>query len=190
MTTTPTITVPPHAQAQTPTEHPTLESIAAKFPKDGHVWPTADTANQTTTQTLLHTGPDPVTVTLPHIGTNATAEELATIDAMLRTEVTTRADVSFGDNRLGTYAAIFPEPIRTTRLKMTLNCVEPLPGDADNPLTRCTYGAVYSQVKTEEDYVFGKYTPYASMQYNVRSDIAEHLVVGKAYYIDIHAVPE
>ncbi|QBJ04446.1 hypothetical protein HOV23_gp127 [Pseudomonas phage Lana] len=78
---------------------------------------------------------------------------------------------------------------RTTRLKMTLHYLDVLPGDADNPLTRCTFGAVYSKDKTEEDYVFGKYTPYGNLSYNVRSDLAEHLVVGQAYYIDIHAVP-
>lgn len=78
---------------------------------------------------------------------------------------------------------------RVTRLKMTLHYLDAVPGDADNPLTRCTFGAVYSKEKTEEDYVFGKYTPYGNLSYNVRSDLAEHLVVGQAYYVDIHPVP-
>lgn len=78
---------------------------------------------------------------------------------------------------------------RVTRLKMTLNYLDPVPGDIDNPLTRCTFGAVYSKEKTEEDYVFGKYTPYGNLSYNVRSDLAEHLEVGAAYYIDIQKVP-
>jgi hypothetical protein len=80
---------------------------------------------------------------------------------------------------------------RVTRLKMTLHYVDPLPNDGtDNPLTRCTFGAVYSANKAEEDFVYGKATPFGNLQYNVRSDQAEHLVVGKAYYIDIQAVPD
>lgn len=73
----------------------------------------------------------------------------------------------------------------TTRLKMTLHSLVPNIGSADDPLTRCTFGAVYSSNPTEEDGVFGKYTPYGSLSYNVRSDIAAHLVPGKAYYVDI-----
>lgn len=37
--------------------------------------------------------------------------------------------------------------------------------------------------------MFGKYTPYGSLSYNVRSDIAAHLEEGEAYYIDITKVP-
>lgn len=82
------------------------------------------------------------------------------------------------------------EPLRTTRLKMTLHAVTPVEGAAaDDPLTRCTFGAVYSPNPTEEDGVFGKYTPYGSLTYNVRSDVAEHLEVGEAYYVDITKVP-
>jgi hypothetical protein len=76
-------------------------------------------------------------------------------------------------------------PRRTTRLKMTLHSLTPNVGSADDPLTRCTFGAVYSPNPTEEDGVFGKYTPYGSLSYNVRSDIAAHLEQGKAYYVDI-----
>ena len=83
----------------------------------------------------------------------------------------------------------FARGIHTTRLKMTLHSLTKLDGDADNPLTRCTFGAVYSANPTEEDGVFGKYTPYGSLSYNVRSDIAAHLEEGEAYYIDITKVP-
>lgn len=83
----------------------------------------------------------------------------------------------------------FENKRRTTRLKMTLHSLTPLDGDADNPLTRCTFGAVYSSNPDEEDGVFGKYTPYGQLSYNVRSDIAEHLEQGQAYYIDISKVP-
>ena len=86
-------------------------------------------------------------------------------------------------------AVQFAEPVRTTRLKMTLHSLTKLEGDADNPLTRCTFGAVYSANPTEEDGVFGKYTPYGSLSYNVRSDIAAHLEEGEAYYVDITKVP-
>ena len=78
---------------------------------------------------------------------------------------------------------------RVTRLKMTLQSVVDLPGDADNPLTRCTFGAVYSPNPTDEDGVFGKYTPYGSLSYNVRSDLTKALEVGAAYYVDIQKVP-
>ncbi len=78
---------------------------------------------------------------------------------------------------------------RVTRLKMTLQSIVDLPGDADNPLTRCTFGAVYSPNPTEEDGVFGKYTPYGSLSYNVRSDLTKALEVGAAYYVDIQKVP-
>lgn len=84
----------------------------------------------------------------------------------------------------------FAAPVRTTRLKMTLHAVTPVEGAAaDDPLTRCTFGAVYSPNPTEEDGVFGKYTPFGSLTYNVRSDIAEGLQVGTAYYVDITQVP-
>jgi hypothetical protein len=73
----------------------------------------------------------------------------------------------------------------TTRLKMTLHSVTPLETSADDPLTRCTFGAVYSPNPTEEDGVYGKYTPYGQLTYNVRSDIAANLIQGRAYYIDI-----
>lgn len=79
--------------------------------------------------------------------------------------------------------------VPTTRLKMTLQGLSDIPGDADNPLTRCTFGAVYSPNPTEEDGVFGKYTPFGALTYNVRSDIAQGLEVGKAYYVDITEVP-
>jgi len=75
---------------------------------------------------------------------------------------------------------------RVTRLKMTLHSVMELNTSSDDPLTRCTFGAVYSSNPTEEDAVYGKYTPYGTLTYNVRSDIAANLVQGQAYYIDIH----
>lgn len=78
---------------------------------------------------------------------------------------------------------------RITRLKMTLHGVEQLPGDDTNPLTRCSFGAVYSQDEATEDSVYGKATPYGSLQYNVRSDLAANMVVGETYFIDIQKVP-
>lgn len=77
----------------------------------------------------------------------------------------------------------------TTRLKMTLHSTCELQSSEDNPLTRCTFGAVYSPNPTEEDGVFGKYTPFGSLTYNVRSDLAEKLEVGQAYFVDITKVP-
>jgi len=78
---------------------------------------------------------------------------------------------------------------RITRLKMTLHGVEQLPGDESNPLTRCSFGAVYSADEMNEDSVYGKATPYANLQYNVRSDLAAGMEVGAAYYIDVQKVP-
>lgn len=89
----------------------------------------------------------------------------------------------------------FAAPVKTTRLKMTLHSVTPIVptptvGDGEeNPLTRCTFGAVYSPNPTEEDGVFGKATPFGSLTYNVRADVAEGLQVGTAYYVDITQVP-
>lgn len=75
---------------------------------------------------------------------------------------------------------------RVTRLKMTLHNVSVL----ENPaLTRCTFGAVYSAAPGEEDKVYGDATPYGSLSYNVRSELATSLEVGAAYYIDIQKVP-
>ena len=88
----------------------------------------------------------------------------------------------------GVGLSIEPCPV-TTRLKMTLHSVCELQSSPDDPLTRCTFGAVYSPNPTEEDGVFGKYTPFGSLSYNVRSDIAEGLEVGEAYYVDITKVP-
>lgn len=84
---------------------------------------------------------------------------------------------------------------RVTRLKMTLHSVAPLvptPTVADgveNPLTRCTFGAVYSADEVTEDAAYGKATPFGTLSYNVRSDLAAALEVGAAYYIDIQKVP-
>lgn len=89
----------------------------------------------------------------------------------------------------------FAAPTKTTRLKMTLHSVTPIVptptvGEGEeNPLTRCTFGAVYSPNPTEEDGVFGKATPFGSLTYNVRADVAEGLQVGTAYYVDITQVP-
>lgn len=75
---------------------------------------------------------------------------------------------------------------RITRLKMTLHNVSVL----ENPaLTRCTFGAVYSSTPGEEDKVYGDATPYGALSYNVRSELAEALEVGAAYFIDIQKVP-
>lgn len=93
------------------------------------------------------------------------------------------------------HAEQFAAPVKTTRLKMTLHSVTPIVptptvGDGEeNPLTRCTFGAVYSPNPTEEDGVFGKATPFGSLTYNVRADVAEGLQVGTAYYVDITQVP-
>ena len=76
-----------------------------------------------------------------------------------------------------------------TRLKMTLHNVTPLDSSGQSPLTRCTFGAVYSQTPGEEDKVYGDATPYGTLSYNVRSELAEALEVGAAYYIDIQKVP-
>lgn len=76
-----------------------------------------------------------------------------------------------------------------TRLKMTLHNVTPLESSGQSPLTRCTFGAVYSQTPGEEDKVYGDATPYGTLSYNVRSELAEALEVGAAYYIDIQKVP-
>ena len=78
---------------------------------------------------------------------------------------------------------------RITRLKMTLHNVEPLTSSGHSPLTRCTFGAVYSATPGEEDKVYGDATPYGSLSYNVRSELATALEVGAAYYIDIQKVP-
>lgn len=78
---------------------------------------------------------------------------------------------------------------RVTRLKMTLHNVTPLDVTGQSPLTRCTFGAVYSQTPGDEDKIYGDATPYGSLSYNVRSEIAEGLEVGQAYYIDIQKVP-
>jgi hypothetical protein len=78
---------------------------------------------------------------------------------------------------------------KVLRAKLTLHDVTDLPGDEDNPLSRLTFGAVYSADETNEDNVFGKATPYASYSLNVRRDLAAHLEPGAAYYVDIQKVP-
>lgn len=78
---------------------------------------------------------------------------------------------------------------RVTRLKMTLHSAVELQSSGHDPLTRCTFGAVYSPNPSEEDHVYGNATPYGALSYNVRSELAADLVVGQAYYVDIHPVP-
>ena len=84
-------------------------------------------------------------------------------------------------------AAFLVKPI--TRLKMTLHNLSDLGSSGHSPLTRCTFGAVYSATPGEEDKVYGDATPYGSLSYNVRSELAAHLEVGEAYYVDIVKVP-
>lgn len=74
----------------------------------------------------------------------------------------------------------------TMRCKLILNDKSEVPSE-DNPLTRLTFGAVYSQDPSSEDSIYGKYTPMAHFSLNVRATNAEHLEVGKAYYVDISA---
>lgn len=73
-----------------------------------------------------------------------------------------------------------------SRCKMTLHGKTAVPGTGeDNPLTRLTFGAVYSADPSSEDAIYGKYTPYGSLDVNVATDRTAHLEVGKAYYVDI-----
>lgn len=73
-----------------------------------------------------------------------------------------------------------------SRCKMTLHGKTAVPGTGeDNPLTRLTFGAVYSADPSSEDAIYGKYTPYGALDVNVATDRTEHFEVGKAYYLDI-----
>lgn len=164
MTSTPSITIPPAAQdlPERPGLPPMLDAATVPLPHSGPV---------PTPQPL---GPCPISepriasLTLPQAepANPAPPEEYI------------RAGLGLG-------IAVKPGPM-VTRLKMTLHSVMELNTSSDDPLTRCTFGAVYSSNPTEEDAVYGKYTPYGTLNYNVRSDIAANLVQGKAYYIDIH----
>jgi hypothetical protein len=71
------------------------------------------------------------------------------------------------------------------RCKMICHGVESSDNNPDNPMSRVSFGAVYSNNPATEDFVYGKYTPYGNFQANIITSTAEKLVVGQAYYIDI-----
>lgn len=74
----------------------------------------------------------------------------------------------------------------TTRLKMNLRAVSNVAGSGeDNPLCRVNLGAVYSADPSSDSYIFGKYTPYGELSFNVIPEVAEKLVVGQDYYVDL-----
>ncbi|MDV9031356.1 hypothetical protein Q7C30_004445 [Pseudomonas sp. RAC1] len=51
----------------------------------------------------------------------------------------------------------------------------------------CTVGlgAVYSSEPDTEDSIYGKHTPYGHFRAGIVTEVAEKMVVGKAYYVDI-----
>lgn len=70
----------------------------------------------------------------------------------------------------------------TTRLKMNLRAVSNVAG---SELCRVNLGAVYSADPSSDSYIFGKYTPYGELSFNVIPEVAEKLVVGQDYYVDL-----
>lgn len=78
----------------------------------------------------------------------------------------------------------------TIRCKMICHHVQPHEyTNADNPMSKVRFGAVYSPDTgnpDDENAVFGKYTPYASFDAAFATSVAEKLKIGSAYYVDIH----
>lgn len=69
----------------------------------------------------------------------------------------------------------------TKRCKMILRSKVAI----SDELTRINLGAVYSSDPASEDSIYGKYTPYGEVCINVLTSVAEDLVEGQPYYVDI-----
>lgn len=79
---------------------------------------------------------------------------------------------------------------RTLQLKMRCNNISTGIGNADNPLTGVSLGAVYTPDPEKHDFAYGKATPFGNVSFNVTAELAEGLEVGKKYLVDIRLAPD
>lgn len=72
------------------------------------------------------------------------------------------------------------------RMRCKMICHSVTPNEhSDGKLCTVRLGAVYSEVKTSDDYVYGQYTPYGEFTAGIVTEVAEKMEEGKAYYLDI-----
>lgn len=72
----------------------------------------------------------------------------------------------------------------TMRCKMICHAVTPNE-HSRGELCTVTLGAVYSSEPGTEDAIYGKATPYGDFRAGIITEVAQKMVVGQAYYLDI-----
>lgn len=73
----------------------------------------------------------------------------------------------------------------TMRCKMKCHAVTPNE-HSNGELCTVTLGAVYSQDPDSEDAIYGKATPYGDFRAGIITEVAQKMIPGKNYYVDIH----
>jgi hypothetical protein len=72
------------------------------------------------------------------------------------------------------------------KIRCKMVCHEVAPNEhSQGQLCTVSFGAVYSSEPGTEDWIYGKYTPYGHFRAGIVTEVAEKLVVGQTYYIDI-----
>ena len=78
----------------------------------------------------------------------------------------------------------------SNRMRCKMICHSVIPNEHSNGrLCTVSLGAVYSPNPAEEDFIYGKATPYGDFRAGIITEVAENMQVGKAYYVDIELVP-
>ena len=78
----------------------------------------------------------------------------------------------------------------SNRMRCKMICHAVTPNEHSNGrLCTVSLGAVYSPNPAEEDFIYGKATPYGDFRAGIITEVAEKMQVGKAYYVDIELVP-
>ncbi|MDG9928273.1 MULTISPECIES: hypothetical protein [unclassified Pseudomonas] len=72
------------------------------------------------------------------------------------------------------------------RMRCKMICHSVTPNEHSNgELCTVELGAVYSEKKETEDYIYGKATPYGSFRAGIVTEVAQKMEIGKPYYVDI-----
>lgn len=70
------------------------------------------------------------------------------------------------------------------RCKMKLHGKSEPQGGNEDKLVSCQFGAVFTEDKEDENYIFGKYTPSGHVHLGIKPEVADRLEIGAEYYVD------
>lgn len=78
----------------------------------------------------------------------------------------------------------------SNRMRCKMICHSVVPNEhSGGRLCTVSLGAVYSPNPADEDFIYGKATPYGDFRAGIITEVAEKMQVGKAYHVDIELAP-